>query len=120
MPELGKKVFFLYPPSVVTDELVWEVVRNEYEVYLLKDHKGLGRRYVRAQVLDRDVASFNVTMNGIMQTGFIRDISSVGMAAYFEPDTAVPVRTYLRTKVRRFVHRQLTREIYKELNTPSG
>jgi hypothetical protein len=255
MPELGKKVFFLYPPSVVTEELVWEVVKNEYEVYLLKDHKGLKqllpkyndaivfinidagrpeekweeyvreiaadprtkdvrigvltynkneelarkylmdlgvqagfvtlslgleessgivlrmleaneargrRRYVRAQVLDRGVASFNATINGTMQTGFVRDISSVGMACYFEPDTAVPVRTYLRdlqlrlrgqavtvsgvvsgsrrmedhtayvimfdprqgdafrTKVRRFVHRQLTREINKELKTPSS
>lgn len=35
----GRKVFFLYPPSVVHDELLWEVVRNEYEVYLVKDHK---------------------------------------------------------------------------------
>jgi hypothetical protein len=41
MPEFGKKVFFLYPPSVVTEELVWEVVRNEYEVYMLKDHQRL-------------------------------------------------------------------------------
>lgn len=35
----GRKVFFLYPPSVVQDELLWEVVRHEYEVYVLKDHK---------------------------------------------------------------------------------
>lgn len=35
----GRKVFFLYPPSVVQDELIWEVVRNEYEVYILKDHR---------------------------------------------------------------------------------
>ena len=35
----GRKVFFLYPPSVVQDELLWEVVRHEYEVYLVKDHQ---------------------------------------------------------------------------------
>ncbi|MFO8065329.1 MAG: PilZ domain-containing protein [Spirochaetota bacterium] len=35
----GRKVFFLYPPSVVQDELLWEVVRHEYEVYVLKDHR---------------------------------------------------------------------------------
>jgi hypothetical protein len=35
----GRQVFFLYPPSVVQDELIWEVVRHEYEVYLLKDHR---------------------------------------------------------------------------------
>jgi hypothetical protein len=36
---VGRKVFFLYPPSVVQDELLWEIVRHEYEVYLLKDHR---------------------------------------------------------------------------------
>lgn len=255
MPDLGKKVFFLYPPSVVSEELVWEVVKNEYEVYLLKDHKGLKRllpryndsivfinidagqsedawesyirelatdprtkdvrigvltynkneelarkylmdlgiqagfvtlslgldesagivlrmleaneargrrRYVRAQVLDRAAASFNVQIDGVLQSGFVQDISSVGMACSFEPDTSVPVRTYLRdmqlrlrgqavtvsgvitgsrrsddhnvhvvmfdprqgdafrTKVRRFIHRQLNRQITKELHEPSG
>ncbi|MFP3959173.1 MAG: PilZ domain-containing protein [Spirochaetaceae bacterium] len=36
---VGRKVFFLYPPSVVQDELIWEVVRREYEVYLLREHR---------------------------------------------------------------------------------
>lgn len=36
---LGKKVFFLYPHSVIQDELVEELIANEYEVYLLDDHK---------------------------------------------------------------------------------
>jgi len=36
--EHGKKVFFLYPPSVVKDEMVKELVEDEYEVYLLQNH----------------------------------------------------------------------------------
>jgi hypothetical protein len=33
----GKKVFFLYPPSVVRDDLVKRLLEQEYEVYMLKD-----------------------------------------------------------------------------------
>ena len=36
--ELGRKVFFLYPPSVIRDDLVELIARNEYEVYLFDDH----------------------------------------------------------------------------------
>ncbi len=34
----GKKVFFLYPQSVIQDELIAFLLKNEYEVYFLKDH----------------------------------------------------------------------------------
>ena len=37
--KLGKKIFFLYPHSVIQDELVYEIVKNEYEAYLVFDHK---------------------------------------------------------------------------------
>ena len=36
--EHSKKVFFLYPPSVIKDEMVKELVEDEYEVYLLQNH----------------------------------------------------------------------------------
>jgi hypothetical protein len=36
--EHGKKVFFLYPPSVIKEEMVKELVEDEYEVYLLQNH----------------------------------------------------------------------------------
>ena len=35
--DLGKKVFFLYPPSVVKDELIKRLLEQEFEVYMLKD-----------------------------------------------------------------------------------
>ena len=38
---VGKKVFFLNPHSVIQDELVYEIVKNEYEAYLVFDHTKL-------------------------------------------------------------------------------
>lgn len=40
--DLGKKVFFLYPPPVLT-EIVEELARLEFEVYLARDHERLKR-----------------------------------------------------------------------------
>jgi len=34
----GRKVFFLYPPSVIQDELIYEFIKHGYEIYLLRDH----------------------------------------------------------------------------------
>lgn len=34
----GKKVFFLYPPSVIKDTLVARLIEQEFEVYTIKDH----------------------------------------------------------------------------------
>jgi hypothetical protein len=41
--DLGKKVFFLYPHSVIQNELVELIARNQYEVYLVRDHSKLAR-----------------------------------------------------------------------------
>ncbi len=35
----GKKVFFLYPQSVIQDELITFLLKNEFEVYFLNDHE---------------------------------------------------------------------------------
>lgn len=37
MNDLGKKVFFLYPPSVIRDELITRLMAQEFEVYMLRD-----------------------------------------------------------------------------------
>lgn len=44
---LGKKIVFLYPPPVLT-EVVEELSRREFEVYLVRDHSRL-RRVLAAQ-----------------------------------------------------------------------
>lgn len=36
---LGKKVIFLYPHSVIQKELIKEIVKYEYEVYVFHDHE---------------------------------------------------------------------------------
>jgi hypothetical protein len=35
----GRKIFFLYPHSVLSDSLFMEILNNEYEVYVLKNHE---------------------------------------------------------------------------------
>ncbi len=35
----GRKVFFLYPHSVLNEDLLVEILSNEYEVYSLRDHE---------------------------------------------------------------------------------
>jgi len=36
---IGKKVFFLYPHSIIHDELFNTIIENEYEAYILKNYK---------------------------------------------------------------------------------
>lgn len=35
---MGKKVFFIYPHSVIQNELIQDLVDREYEVYFINDH----------------------------------------------------------------------------------
>lgn len=35
---LGKKVFFIYPHSVIQNELIQDLIDREYEVYFINDH----------------------------------------------------------------------------------
>ncbi len=37
--DFGKKVIFLYPQSVIKERLVTDIMRSEYEVYLIHDHE---------------------------------------------------------------------------------
>jgi hypothetical protein len=38
---LGKKIFFLHPSTVVQNELAAELIQQEYEVYIVRDHAAL-------------------------------------------------------------------------------
>ena len=44
---LGKKIFFLYPPGVVKNELHTRLLEQEYETYLLNDHSA-AKKILRA------------------------------------------------------------------------
>jgi hypothetical protein len=40
---VGKKIFFLYPSAMIQNEVAYELVQQEYEVYIIKDHLNLRR-----------------------------------------------------------------------------
>ncbi|GAB1484275.1 hypothetical protein MASR2M78_30930 [Treponema sp.] len=40
---LGKKVFFLYPPSVIREDVVDRLLEQEFEVYMIRDHQSARR-----------------------------------------------------------------------------
>ena len=40
---IGKKVFFLYPAASVVNQVVFELVQNEYEAYTAKDHSRIAQ-----------------------------------------------------------------------------
>jgi hypothetical protein len=40
---LGKKIFFLYPSVLIQNELAEELIQQEFEVYIIKDHEKLRR-----------------------------------------------------------------------------
>lgn len=39
----GKKIFFLYPQTVIKNEVASDLIMEEYEVYTVRDHTGLHR-----------------------------------------------------------------------------
>ncbi|MCL2879114.1 MAG: pilus assembly protein PilZ, partial [Treponema sp.] len=38
---LGKKIFFLYPSAVIQNRIISELIQQEYEVYIVRDHVAL-------------------------------------------------------------------------------
>ncbi|MGO8692032.1 MAG: PilZ domain-containing protein [Rectinemataceae bacterium] len=63
---LGKKVFFLYPPPVLT-EIVEELARREFEVYLVRDHE----RLLRVLADDPDALVFINLDDGLDEPGWV-------------------------------------------------
>jgi hypothetical protein len=39
----GKKIFFLYPSAIIQNEIAAELIQQEFEVYIVRDHTGLRR-----------------------------------------------------------------------------
>jgi PilZ domain len=80
---LGKKIFFVYPPQVLT-EVVDELARQEFEVYLSKDHGKLRRVYIQSMRAEAPSVGIGIVtlndnaelrefylMNAQIQCGFI-------------------------------------------------
>ncbi len=69
---------------------------TDYILQKLEEHNAKGRRkYIRAKCHEKFHAKFTTRIEGKVQKGYIRDISSAGMACYFDNNIKVPVNTYL-------------------------
>ena len=99
---VGKKVFFLYPTAAVQNRVIDELVQQEYEVYIIKDHAALGRKLkkypdsivfvdINEQLSDKD---WETWIHGIMNAPETKDVV-IGIAS--AKDTEELRRKYLDT-----------------------
>lgn len=85
----GRKVFFLYPHSVLSEELLVEILSNEYEVYAIRDHEAAARA---AQRWPGSIVFVNIddTLQELQWEGWIRRI----MEAHETSATRLGIMTY--------------------------
>jgi hypothetical protein len=72
---LGKKIFFLYPAALVQNEVVEELIQEEYEVYTIRDEERLKRilaKYPDSVVL----ANIAEQLSGEKWEAWMRDLMS--------------------------------------------
>lgn len=69
----GKKVFFLYPQSVIQDELITFLLKSEFEVYFLKDHQKAVRLFRKFN----DAICFINVDDGLKEDGWEKYITSL-------------------------------------------
>ncbi len=90
---LGKKVFFLYPPSVIREEVLSKLSEQEFEVYLLRDHEGakrILRKYNNALVFiniddGQSEENWEVWIRELMSDPVTKTVG-VGIISYNAPD----------------------------------
>ena len=84
-------MFFLYPHSVIRDRLVEQVINNEYEVYLIKDHV---RLLMLLERFDNAIVFVNIDdalaepewekyIRGILENEKTRGVR-IGIVTYYE------------------------------------
>jgi hypothetical protein len=73
---LGKKIFFLYPPPVLT-EVVDELAKQEFEVYLSRDHEKLRRAIASFP----DSILFVNLDDGLDEAGWLAFVRGIGAEA---------------------------------------
>lgn len=90
---LGKKVFFLYPPSVIREEVLSKLSEQEYEVYLLRDHEGakkILRKYNDALVFvniddGQSEGEWEVWIKNVLSDPVTKNVG-IGILSYNAPD----------------------------------
>ncbi len=87
---LGKKIFFLYPPPVLT-EVVDELAQLEFEVYLSRDHEKLRRAIASFP----DAILFVNLDDGLDEAGWLTFVKAIraeapAVASASSPSTTTP------------------------------
>jgi len=80
----GRKVFFLHPSATVQNHIVTELAQQEFEVYVIKDHKALWRllrKYTNSVVF----ADIDEGMHGAEWEKWTRDVKET------LPDVAIGI-----------------------------
>jgi hypothetical protein len=98
----GKKIFFLYPSAIIQNEIAAELVQQEFEVYLMRDHTALRRvlkKYPNSIVLvnlddQMEEKSWEAWIRGVMSDEATSNII-IGILSTTE-DVTLP-RKYVNT-----------------------
>jgi hypothetical protein len=101
----GKKVFFLYPPPVLV-EVAELLAKNEYEVYLVYDHRRL-RKALSATGESILFINIDQTPDGMTWEGYVRDLHcdgackdvGVGIVTLSDIDPAIREKYILELQV---------------------
>jgi hypothetical protein len=70
---LGRKLFFLYPSAVIQNQVAAELIQQEYEVYIIKDHAKL-RNILKKYPASIVFANINDGMGEKEWEGWIRGV----------------------------------------------
>jgi hypothetical protein len=77
---LGRKLFFLYPSAVIQNQVAAELIQQEYEVYIIKDHVKL-RKILKKYPASMVFANINDGMSANEWEAWIRGVMA-------DPETA--------------------------------
>jgi hypothetical protein len=77
---LGRKLFFLYPSAVIQNQVAAELIQQEYEVYIIKDHVKL-RKILKRYPASIVLANINDGMSTNEWEAWIRGVMA-------DPETA--------------------------------
>jgi hypothetical protein len=104
----GRKVFFLYPHSVLNEDLLIEILSNEYEIYGLRDHETAAKL---AAVFGGSIFFVNIdeALKGLLWEAWIRRIMSTPATA----SARIGIMTYNPDP-------ELARKYLMEIGIPCG
>jgi hypothetical protein len=70
---MGKRIFFLYPSAIMQNDVAAELIQQEYEVYIIRDHQTL-QRIVRRYSVSIVLVNIDDRMSEADWEVWIRDV----------------------------------------------